>query len=148
MKKLLALALTLALALSLLAGCGGSPAASPSASGDAAASSGASEAPAGENVIKIGVFEPSTGDSGPGGKQEMLGMQYANYETPTVEIGGTNRLVIEDGTARMEWADCPDQICVNHRPVSSGGESIICLPNKVVVSVVSSKESSLDGIAQ
>ena len=89
MKKLLALALTLALALSLLAGCGGSPAASPSASGDAAASSGASEAPAGENVIKIGVFEPSTGDSGPGGKQEMLGMQYANYETPTVEISGT-----------------------------------------------------------
>ncbi|MCI9482492.1 MAG: ABC transporter substrate-binding protein [Oscillibacter sp.] len=36
----------------------------------------------------MGVFEPSTGDSGPGGKQEMLGMQYANKETPTVEIGG------------------------------------------------------------
>ncbi len=42
----------------------------------------------GEKVVRIGVFEPSTGDSGPGGKQEMLGMQYANKETPTVEIGG------------------------------------------------------------
>ena len=43
----------------------------------------------GDNVVRIGVFEPATGDSGPGGKQEALGMQYANHETPTVEIGGT-----------------------------------------------------------
>jgi branched-chain amino acid transport system substrate-binding protein len=42
----------------------------------------------GEKVVRIGVFEPSTGDSGPGGKQEMLGMQYAWSETPTVEVGG------------------------------------------------------------
>ena len=42
----------------------------------------------GENVVKIGVFEPASGDSGAGGKQEVLGMQYANYVQPTVEIGG------------------------------------------------------------
>ena len=42
----------------------------------------------GEKVVKIGVFEPASGDSGAGGKQEMLGMQYANEKTPTVEIGG------------------------------------------------------------
>lgn len=42
----------------------------------------------GENVVKIGVFEPASGDSGAGGKQETLGMQYANYVQPTVEIGG------------------------------------------------------------
>ena len=41
-----------------------------------------------ENVVKIGVYEPASGDSGAGGKQEMLGMQYANLETPEVEIGG------------------------------------------------------------
>ena len=45
-------------------------------------------AASGDKVVRIGVFEPSTGDSGPGGKQEMLGMQYANQETPTVEVGG------------------------------------------------------------
>ena len=39
-------------------------------------------------TVKIGVFEPASGDSGAGGKQETLGMQYANHETPTVEIGG------------------------------------------------------------
>jgi len=41
-----------------------------------------------ENVVKIGVYEPASGDSGAGGKQEILGMQYANYVQPTVEIGG------------------------------------------------------------
>ncbi len=41
-----------------------------------------------ENVVKIGVYEPASGDNGAGGKQETLGMQYANSITPTVEIGG------------------------------------------------------------
>ena len=71
-----------------------------------------------------------------------------NSSVVPVEIGGTNRLVIEDGTARMEWADCPDQICVNHRPVSRNGESIICLPNEVVVSVKGGEEAELDGVVQ
>ena len=41
-----------------------------------------------ENIVKIGVYEPASGDSGAGGKQETLGVQYANLETPTVVIGG------------------------------------------------------------
>ena len=41
------------------------------------------------DVVKIGVYEPASGDNGAGGKQETLGMQYANYLTPTVEIDGT-----------------------------------------------------------
>ena len=39
-------------------------------------------------IVKIGVFEPASGDNGAGGKQETLGIQYANSVTPTVEIGG------------------------------------------------------------
>lgn len=66
----------------------------------------------------------------------------------TIEIGSTNRVVIENGEARMEQADCPDQVCVNHRAIRRNGESIICLPNRVVVTVESSEESGLDGIAQ
>ena len=56
--------------------------------------------------------------------------------------------MIKDGEARMEWADCPDQICVDHRAVSRNGESIICLPNQVVVTVASSEESDVDAVAQ
>lgn len=46
-----------------------------------------------------------------------------------------NRLVIKDGQAFIERATCPDGICVAHKPISHDGESIICLPHKVVVSV-------------
>ena len=41
-----------------------------------------------EDIVKIGIYEPASGDSGAGGKQEALGVQYANVKTPTVEIGG------------------------------------------------------------
>ena len=81
MKKFLASALSAALLLSALAGCSGSG----SGSGSAPANSGASD---GDKVVKIGVFEPASGDSASGGKKEMLGMQFANSETPTVELGG------------------------------------------------------------
>ena len=85
MKKFLALALAFVMVFVLCA-CGGTPAPAESA----APADGAAEAPAGENpVVKIGVFEPQTGDNGPGGKQEILGMQYANYVQPTVDIAGT-----------------------------------------------------------
>ena len=41
------------------------------------------------DTVKIGVYEPASGDNGAGGKQETLGIQFANSETPTVEIDGT-----------------------------------------------------------
>ncbi len=49
---------------------------------------------------------------------------------------GYNRLVIHDGRARIESASCPDGICVDHRPIFRDGESIVCLPNRVVVTVI------------
>ena len=91
MKKFLASALSLAMLVSLLAGCGGGGGGSQgSTSGSGTPSTSGTTT---GNVIKIGVFEPFTGDSASGGKKEYLGMQYANYETPTVEIGGTEYTV-------------------------------------------------------
>ena len=51
-------------------------------------SGSSSSADSGEKVIKIGVFEPSSGDSASGGKKEILGMQYANSLTPEIELNG------------------------------------------------------------
>jgi len=42
----------------------------------------------GGKTVKIGVFEPASGDNGAGGKQEVLGIEYANSVAPTVDIGG------------------------------------------------------------
>ena len=60
-----------------------------------------------DDVIKIGVFEPSTGDSASGGKKEILGMQFANSETPTVSIGGKEyqvELVMADNGSSTDKA--------------------------------------------
>lgn len=52
-----------------------------------------------------------------------------------------NRLIIKDGKAHIETATCPDGICVDHSPIFRDGESIVCLPNKVVVSVITQNSS-------
>ena len=44
-----------------------------------------------------------------------------------------NRLVIKDGKASVESATCPDGICASHNPIHRKGESIVCLPNRVVI---------------
>ncbi|MEG1683185.1 MAG: ABC transporter substrate-binding protein [Oscillospiraceae bacterium] len=77
MKKILAMLMAAIMTTGLLAGCGEKPA------------EGGAPAAGGDNVIKIGVCEPASGDNGAGGKQEVLGIQYANSLTPTVDIGGT-----------------------------------------------------------
>ena len=87
MKKMLALMLALVMALSLAA-CSSAPAGDASKAPDGDSQNTAAPAD-GDNVIKIGVFEPLSGDSASGGKKEYLGMQYANSETPTVEVNGT-----------------------------------------------------------
>ena len=72
MKKILAVILTVVLCCSVLAGCGDNK------GGDQT----------GKKVIKIGIFEPGTGENAGGGKQEVLGIRYANSVAPTVKING------------------------------------------------------------
>lgn len=56
----------------------------------------------------------------------------------------TNTLVIENKRARVVEATCPDQICVNQRPVQYEGESIVCLPHKLVVTVRGGQGNDID----
>ena len=61
----------------------------------------------GEKVLKIGVFEPSTGDSASGGKKEILGMQYANTEVGAITLGGEEykiELVLADNGSSTDKA--------------------------------------------
>lgn len=72
MRKILALVLVFSLTFLTLTGCSGSK---QSTGKDG-------------KVIKIGIFEPATGENAGGGKQEVLGMRYANSVVPTVTING------------------------------------------------------------
>ena len=66
-RKIMAITMAACLAVGALAGCGKK---------------------AEDKVIKIGVFEPTTGENGGGGFQEVLGIRYANKIHPTVKING------------------------------------------------------------
>lgn len=81
---------------------------------------------------------------------EPIGRYSLNSEQRLVfadESGRRNVLVIQNGKAFMEEADCPDKLCVNQKAVSKNHESIICLPNKVIVEVDSSENSEFDAVS-
>ena len=79
----------------------------------------------------------------------VSGEEYGTFDLAmdqAVEIhgvdGGTNLLQIQDGKASVTEASCPDLLCVRQGKVSRQGESIICLPNEVVVEITGAMEEA------
>lgn len=67
--------------------------------------------------------------------------KYSLYQDAEVDVVATDsvrsdvHVSIKNGTAKVTKSGCKNQICVRHSEISSTGESIICLPNKVVVRI-------------
>ena len=84
---------------------------------------------------------------------ELYGFFSLNDEVTQEIVTGENgenknSFVISDGKVYMQYATCPDGICTDHRPVFRDGESIVCLPNRVVITVITDeKENSADIVA-
>ena len=86
------------------------------------------------------------------------GKEYGVYslnEDRVIDIDGEfghNQVVIQDGEAYMKEADCPDHYCMEYKAISRKNETIICLPHKIVVEVISydwdENESQIDVISQ
>ena len=62
--------------------------------------------------------------------------------------GGVNRLVIRDGSAWIEEASCPDGLCVGMGRIRRAGQSIICLPNRVVIEIAGSGTPETDAVSE
>ena len=77
---------------------------------------------------------------------ELFGT-YSLEKEYEIKINNTNHLMIKDGQADMVEANCPDQICVNHQKISKNKETIVCLPNKVIVEIVGGEDTELDVVA-
>ena len=107
MKKLIAVLLCLVMVVSMVA-CGGNNN-EPTETGD--------------KVITIGVFEPTSGQNGAGGKKEILGIQYAHSLYPTVTIGG------EEYKIELTYAD-------NQSDVSKAPTAAQQLVSKKVTAVI------------
>ncbi len=59
-----------------------------------------------------------------------------------------NTVVISEGEAYMLNATCPDRLCIHQGRIRKRGQSIVCLPHKVIVMVTDGEESSIDSMAQ
>lgn len=65
----------------------------------------------------------------------------------TIETdGGYNIIAMENGEVFMTEADCRDQICVQHKKISKVGETIVCLPHKLVVEIVGDAPADVDAV--
>ena len=76
-----------------------------------------------------------------------------NSGETTIEVngyqGGVNKVVINDGKVSMTEADCPDELCVKTGKISRVGETIVCLPQRVVVEIKGSQDDdSIDSVVR
>lgn len=80
-------------------------------------------------------------------KVSVDGKAYGTYDLSydqavKIENGkGKNELKISGNQIVITYADCPDQYCVKHKPIGTSNETIVCLPNKVVVTIQSDREA-------
>ena len=58
--------------------------------------------------------------------------------------GGKNLLIIKEGSAWVEDADCPDKLCVNMGKINLTGQSVICLPHEVVIAITDGESAGAD----
>ncbi len=59
-----------------------------------------------------------------------------------------NQVTIEGGQAHMSEANCRDQLCVKQGRINKVGQSIVCLPNRVVITVISGDKNSMDSVVK
>lgn len=68
------------------------------------------------------------------------------YENTEIQIDGTNTAIIENGEVYMDYASCPDGLCIRQGKISDSSKKIICLPNKVVIEIT--KKSEIDMVVK
>lgn len=73
---------------------------------------------------------------------------YSLYENGEYSLnGGTNVLVIENGVAYLNYSNCPDHTCEKTGKIQYVGQSIICLPNKVAITIRGDAEGGVDFVS-
>ena len=81
------------------------------------------------------------------------GKNYGTYSLKQEQVirietdYGYNELTIKDGQASVTASDCRNQVCVHSMAISQNGQSIICLPHKLIIQITGSGEKQLDAVA-
>lgn len=61
--------------------------------------------------------------------------------------GGTNVLTIKNGEAFMSYSQCPDHTCENTGRIKYVGQTIVCLPNRLTISIVGESDGYIDFVS-
>lgn len=102
--------------------------------------------------LGLSAWSASAGGAGQKAVVTVDGRLYGTYslsQNQTIEIkqnNHINKITIKDGAVQMSYSDCHNQVCVNDGKVSQTNESIVCLPNKVMVEIVGG-EGELDAVS-
>ena len=78
---------------------------------------------------------------------EVIGTYSLGTDAVYELNGGTNILTVSSGTAYMSYSDCPDHTCENTGRVRYVGETIVCLPNRITVTVVGESDGGVDFVS-
>ena len=94
--------------------------------------------------IPLSVLSLTAGTAGDKVQISADGEVYGIYpldmdrEIEVTEDGHTNHITIKDGQVSMSYSTCRNQVCVNTGAISHTKDAIVCLPNRVVVEIISS----------
>ena len=100
-----------------------------------------------------------TGKAGSYAIIEVNGAEYKRVDMSQDTVftvttpAGVNTICVKNHEISVESADCPDKICVNHASIHQSGEIIVCLPHKLVITVIpdtskESEEPQIDAVAE
>ena len=113
-------------------------------------------------ILVAGILYPllnPTGSEGSVAVIEIDGEEYTRVNLSQDSVftvttpAGTNTIKVSNHEISVDSADCPDKICVNHAAIHQSGEIIVCLPHKLVISVISdtakeSEEPQIDAVTE
>lgn len=98
----------------------------------------------------IGSISPAKGEKAVIISEGRIFGVYSLYENRTVAVlsnGHVNKILIRGGEARMISSNCSGKDCIHQGSISKTSESIVCLPNKVIVKI-EGKDKSYDEISK
>ena len=99
--------------------------------------------------IPLSVLSLTEGIGGDKVRISLDGEIYGVYplgedrEIDVTEDGHTNHITIKDGQVSMSYSTCRNQVCVNTGAISETKDAIVCLPNRLVVEIISSDSGSI-----
>lgn len=109
-------------------------------------------------LVATGIFLffvfAGTGSSGSEVRVTVDGEVYGfwpldkDQEITIKQHGHTNKIIIKNSTVQMTFSDCKNQVCVNEGKIKMTNQSIVCLPNRVVVEITEGGDNGYDAFSE